>query len=564
MTTTEHQHPGADEAASAWVIPPAAEPAPDPQTSPAGKPGRKGRREVKRAARAEARAADNGTWEWLTGKTPAGLVRSPRRNRIGWYEAYDEPTLTTTRQVVPTMPALVGAGETYSGPPLGIDTETGQLVGSDPYTLYDLDVIQSGNVLILGDVGTAKSSTVKCHYAASMLAQDRRVCVFDRKLQLHLTDGQTVDVDSHGEYGRVATLAEKAGLTVARLVFSADGNGARINLLDPKITRAGKQGNQVGQDDLLRMVAEVAHGRKLDTREVHCLTIAHQIATGSAAAEQRVAILSDVVEALFTLDSRAIPHEHLAELGVVDEKAVLRWALDLGISLSRYLDASSNPSGVDGDLSGLIDGHTQAMGGDPVNMECDLLIVDTSELPENSTELMLVMAIMATYVAAVWGRQARQSITVVEEGYAADLPMVGEVFKSLAKRNRGLGNLLVMVMHHLIDVAADSPMRALVNEVGIVHVFRQQTEEHARDVITTWSLPVSVEDLTSLPKGAHLLIEGTDRRRRPLRRIYRLRTALDEWLTYTDDVMSSGPPPADPFAEPTPGELGAAIALEES
>ena len=100
-------------------------------------------------------------------------------------------------------------------------------------------------------------------------------------------------------------------------------------------------------------------------------------------------------------------------------------------------------------------------------------MVDTSSLQDGSVALMLVVAIMTSFISSVWSMSARQSVVVVEEGYSADFPAVASIFRSLAKRGRGVGVSLVLVLHHLSDIDTDSHLAALFRESGILHLFRQ-------------------------------------------------------------------------------------------
>ncbi|MGJ3510165.1 hypothetical protein [Enemella sp. A6] len=487
------------------------------------------------------------------GPTPRQLRRRGLLDRLGWYETRDDDAvLTSSRQVGPTMPALVGGGDRdYCGPIIGMDDETGQAIGSDPFSLYRLGMLESVNVLIVGDVGVGKSTLVKHHYGMNQLATGARLCCFDRKFQKRSTTGR--DVAGDGEYGRLAEVARRSGLTVTQVVFSRTG-GARINLLDPQISAQSSDGDDqtVGQDQLLAMVAEMAHG-PLETLERHCLNAAHRKALITAAAEGRVPVLGDVVEALYTLDESAIPHENLAQAGIVDTTDLLSWALKLAIDLERFITT---------DLSGFIDGETQGADGQPLDLSAsDFLLVDTSGLVEGSHELAIVMAIMTTFVSSVWAADPRPSIVVLEEGYSADLPTVGAVFYGLAKRGRGIGMSLILVIHHLADIPDSSKLRALVNEAGIVHVFRQHVASHATESVVAFNLPIDTGDLSRLPKGTHVLKEGTVR---PVRRITHTRTELSRWVTWTDDALaggSAGPP--NPFTQPDTTATGFVAAEEE-
>ncbi|OYN89546.1 ATP-binding protein [Parenemella sanctibonifatiensis] len=483
---------------------------------------------------------DRGTWRDLTGPRPRGLRRWKLLDRLGWYEPPHEYVLTTsTRQVVPLVPAVVAAYQReFLGRPLGLDDVTGQLVTSDPFQLYAAGLATSVNVLIAGDVGTAKSTLCKDHYVTGQLDLGRRVCTFDRKRQHR--HGET----SMGEYGRAAEVARTAGYTVAEMSFTNEANGARVNILDPAIlTKTDRGSGLVGQDRLLRLAAELARG-PLSSKERWVLKVAHRVALRNAAEQGRVPILSDVIEALFTITrDDASPHERLVEAELVTDETVLEWGMTLAMDLSQS------------DLLQLFDGETCDADGQPLNLDADLLVIDTSDLGEGSAQQVMLMAVMTTFVASVWATDERASLVIIEEGYSADLPTAGQVLRSLSKRGRGLGLGLVFVVHHLSDIPPDSPLRALIKEIGVIHIFRQQTEEDATDVLRTFGLPVSAEELMRLQKGTHLLREGSDGKH-PVRHVAHLQTALDRWVTYTDDnLRPGGGPPNSLETEMAPAPL---------
>ena len=62
--------------------------------------------------------ADRGQWEELKGPTLRGLRRNPVLDRLGWYQVLDrDATITSTRQVVATNPALIRSQPPFSGSP---------------------------------------------------------------------------------------------------------------------------------------------------------------------------------------------------------------------------------------------------------------------------------------------------------------------------------------------------------------------------------------------------------------------------------------------------------------
>ena len=264
--------------------------------------------------------------------------RVQRRTRFGRltraYKLNERPLETSTRQGEALNVALVSTNRLLAGPPLGIDVETGTPVTSSPHHLYAQKMITSPNVVILGDVGSAKSSLSKTHYCLRHVAMGMQVAAFDRK-------------DQHGQ-GEYAAAAAAAGGQVVR--FSRT-DGTAINLLDPRISLSSSENEEsarVGQDRLLEMVAQFAHG-ELSSEEHYALRAAHAAAISRAQESGRTATIRDVIATLYEPMSDAIPHPSLERRGLVDEAELTRWGMYLAMDLERF---------VDGDLSGLIDGET--------------------------------------------------------------------------------------------------------------------------------------------------------------------------------------------------------------
>ena len=91
------------------------------------------------------------------------------------------------------------------------------------------------NIIILGTVGSAKSSfTRKVCVIRPVLLNKHRVVVFDKR-----------DQDGAGEYTGVVER-----MVGTHLRFTADGEGARLNLLDPQIIRGTRLiGRLAGRTD---------------------------------------------------------------------------------------------------------------------------------------------------------------------------------------------------------------------------------------------------------------------------------------------------------------------------
>lgn len=484
-----------------------------------------------------------------TGKARAGgwFARDPQRPRgrllrrldVGWYEVAETPILTSTRQAEALNTALVSTHPPVAGAPSGVNVENGQPLTADPHELYNAVPrrVNSANVVILGAVGVGKSEESKKQYTVRPVALGRQVVVFDRK-----------DQQGRGEYGRAASIA--GGLT---LRFSRYG-GTVVNILDPRITTTSDtDGGVVGQDLLLLMVAEHAHG-PLDSKARFALRAAHRTALVRASGQGRVAVLSDVVDALYDPDDNAIPHPAAARIDsrtglpriTVDD--VASWGLTLALDLGRFID---------GDLSGLIDGQTRGENGEELDLSAPLLVIDTSALPEDSPALALVMATMATYLAALWAASpGQQRLLIVEEGYHAGsdrLTSVATILRSLAKRGRGLGLCVVSIFHHISDVPKDSEIMSLIREAGIVQIFKQDKSDDAAMATELFGLPSWVRDqLPLLDTGVNVQKIGSEH---PVI-VKGLRTELEEWFCDTDDAMGGRiRAEAAPFASslPDPG-----------
>lgn len=457
------------------------------------------------------------------------ILRGPTARRwmqfLGWHRTVDRAGITSTSQAVALWPALAATRPRIVGPLMGEDLFTHLPVTHSVQGLYKSGAISSTNVVIAGAIGVAKSSLTKVQYVFRAVSCDHnRAVVFDRKRQ---QDAELLQ----GEYRRVASVTNAESVIVSRDAK----HGTRINILDPMISMTtDDSGGTVGQDYLLTMVAETAKGAPLTVEERYALSKAHAEATSRAAAESRHPILSDVVNALYSPETSAIPGPRnddgqalLQERGVVDVDRVTEWGLSLALALERYL--------TDGDLSGLLDGESRGPDGKPPRLDARLVVIDTSALPEGSTALSLMMAIFATYLTNRWATTSGFKTLILEEAYSAtNLTAVPLVLRELVKRARGVGASVVSVFHHLSDIPHDSPMRSIIQEAQVAHIFGQDQPSDARDLVSTFNLPDAlVETVQNLPKGVHIYVRG----KLPTTIVQGFRTPLEVWFTDTDERM---------------------------
>lgn len=444
---------------------------------------------------------------------------------LGWHRTVDRAGITSTSQAVALWPALAATRPRIVGPLMGEDRLTHFPVTHSVQGLYRSGAISSTNVVIAGAIGLAKSSLTKVQYVFRAVSCDNnRAVVFDRKKQ------QDADL-LLGEYRRVASVTNAESVIVSRDPV----RGTRINILDPMISMTTDEGGgTVGQDYLLTMVAETAKGAALSVEERYALSKAHTAATAHAGAQNRQPILSDVVQALYSPHANAIPGPRnnsgqavLDERGVVGVDRLTEWGLSLALALERYL--------ADGDLSGLLDGESRGPDGKPPRLDARLVVIDTSALPEGSTALSLMMAIFATYLTNRWATTSGFKTLILEEAYSAtNLTAVPLVLRELVKRARGVGASVVSVFHHLSDIPLDSPMRSIIQEAQVAHIFGQDQPDDARDLVNTFNLPDAlVETVQSLPKGVHIYVRG----KLPTTIVQGFRTPLEVWFTDTDEQM---------------------------
>lgn len=447
---------------------------------------------------------------------------------LGWDRPVVSTTLTSTIQAAAIDPLLTCTRMPDFGELYGRDLLTCQPIAGSVQELYDKKVISAPVVAIVGALGTTKSTTTKIQYVLRPLMNGTRVAVFDRKQQRDKSgplDGDALQ----GEYSRAAQVIP--GSEVLRL--NRDRRfGTQINVLDPAISSTTTDA-AVGQDELLRMVAESALERRLSPDEGYALAAAHRAALKRAQEEGRIAILSDVVDRLYAPDLSAIPGPRdledrplLDDRGIVDVARVTEWGLGVALAFERFLQ---------GDLSGIINGQTAGPDGRPINLEAPFLVVDTSALAEGSAGLGLVTAIMSTYLMARWASLPGFKHLILEEAYTHDgLDNVPTILRALTKRCRGVGAAVVSVYHHISDIPENSDMRALLQEADVVHIFRQDKRADAEAVVRMFGLP---EDWTSqvqtLPFGTNVWKRGN----LVPTLAQAFRSPLEVWVTYTDSAM---------------------------
>ncbi len=310
----------------------------------------------------------------------------------------------------------------------------------DPFELYRAGAITSPNAIVVGEIGSAKSSLAK-----TLLY--REVGVFGRRGWV---------IDPKGEY---AGLCELLGATPIRL---EPGGAVRLN---PLSAQASAQARLA----VLLAVCAAALGRALTPEEEAGLREA--LADSSRTCDEPT--LPAVVAALHEPSHDAAQRLHATPQALAEacrEAALALHALCAGA------------------LAGMFDERTS----EGVDLSARLVVLDLSAM-YGEQALGILMACATAALRAVLDAEAgaprRQTILVVDEGWRVFSHLgVGEWLQATWKLSRALGLAGWAIMHRVSDLAAagDSGSREAKLAEGLLAdaqtrvVYRQSADELRR------------------------------------------------------------------------------------
>ena len=424
---------------------------------------------------------------------PLGM---PRRHRVlgwcGWYEPRMAGSWSTTHQAAALNTAITRTVDRVTGVVAGLNAATNEIEVIDQFTQYNAvtdDGITGINVVLLGDIGTGKSSAAKTLFVIRQLITGRQVVIFDKKLQ-----------SGRGEY---CQLAEDIGAPSIRFVLGSS-EGAHINPLDPMISAGGEHDDaepgQVpkGQEALIGAIIEDAMDRALRTEERGAVGCALDAVNREAAGEGRQPVIRDLALRLLNPLPGDLDSLGPQWVGRVEN----RWGRDPGITLLRLADR---------DLRGLIDQPTSPVIRDALQSH-PVVHFDLSALPTHGPALRVVMTVINTWLSNRMVQRSRlfqQTIVVVEEAALVAVGSTGRVFYSDAKLSRGIGKSTVLTYQHPPDPVSDPVSYALVKEASIVMVYRQHNYDDAKRICETYNFPPGSEQtIMTLPQGSCLVKAG--------------------------------------------------------
>lgn len=321
----------------------------------------------------------------------------------------------TSAHVQAAYPFMAEGGLGGRGTYIGRDASGGSFV-FDAFVLYASGVLTNPNMLVIGEVGSRKSSLVK-----TLIWRD---AVFGRQAWV---------IDPKREYDQ---LAHALGVQPIRL---APGGRVRLNPLDAP---AG----QAAQLSLLRAVTAAALERPLTPEEEAALNEALRDATTRAGAAGGEVVLPDVVGALLR------PTEPMAAALATTTGGLRDGTREAALALRRLCE---------GDLAGMFDAPTTV----EVDLTAPLVVLDLSAL-RDSTSLGILMACATAWLQArIDERRQRTATTgdgqadaiklVIDEAWRV-LGHVGiaEWLQAAFKLSRAWGVQNVIVMHRFSDLTA--------------------------------------------------------------------------------------------------------------
>ena len=368
----------------------------------------------------------------------------------------------TTAHIQAAYPFVAEGGLGGRGAYIGRDAYGGSFV-YDPWELYGRE-LTSPNMLVIGQIGRAKSSLVKTYLW--------RQAVFGRRAWV---------IDPKGEYG---PLADAFGVQSIAL---APGGEVRLNPL----TRSA------GWTEQLRLLQAVTAGalrRPLAPEEEAGLREALR-AVGQG---EREPTLPLVVEALLR------PSTDAADRLATTAGDLARATRQAALGLQRLCE---------GDLRGMFDGPTTA----GLDLDARLVCLDLSAVYDSSA-LGILMTCAVAWLRAMVDEQRSRSDgdklhVVVDEAWRIFSNLgIGEWLQDSFKHSRAYGIQNVVVMHRLSDLRAAGSegsrearlAEGLLADTETRVIYAQPTDELERTRELLGLTETEVELLPTLRRGEAL------------------------------------------------------------
>jgi hypothetical protein len=419
--------------------------------------GKEGREELRRARLAaqkpsgqrQGHSTDDGFPKPAFG--PYGKAR--RNNLLSSFRPGRQPFNETAFSTAVAYPFLSGTSLGHEGAYIGDDEFGGGAFVFDPWELYRQRVITGMSMIVLGAVGTGKSTCVKSIVSRLVLLGRKAVILADRK----------------GEWDAVAAFL--AGSTIK----VGPGEDARINPLDEGIRPLNSPDGSAMTDakwamivrarrlNVLITVGSILMNRPIEAAEHTAMSMALDKAVAAREAAQ-------------TPEAPTLP-EFTAQLAAISKDANVSGSTQSAADtlLHAYRRCS------EGDLAGMFDGPTTAVF-DP---NAPIITVNTKALVGASPEARKVAyACTGSWAESmITNDNAGRRLCVYEEGWdsisdEASLNRMVEAWK--LARDFGIFNILIVHKLGDLDIAGDAgssmaaKARSLLGDTEIKVVYRQE------------------------------------------------------------------------------------------
>src|SRR6266702_6023106 len=402
----------------------------------------------------------------------------------------------TTAHLQAAYPFISEGGLGSEGVYIGRDVFGGSFC-YDCVTLYGRE-ITGPNMLVIGQIGYAKSSLVKTYLWRQML--------FGRTAWV---------IDPKGEYNQLAAFC---GTEPIRF---RSGGSLRLNPLDPMI-------GGDAQLALLRSIAGVMLGRNLRPEEDACLERAHHEAVVEANNRHAQPTIPQVVNRLLE-PSDATAHELRTSIGRLAEDG-----RQLALALRRM--------GA-GDLRGMFDGPTSR----DLDLSGRLVVFNLREVKDEARPIL--MACTAAWLQGSWARNdGVRRIVVLDEAWVVLRHLaIARWLRESWKLARQYGVQNIAVMHRLSDLTAagDAGSEQVQLAKGLLEgsetrvIYRQSPGEveQARELLGLTQ--TECDQIPSLERGEALWRVG----RRSFIVQHRIDQVIEREIVDTDANMDGRPPP---------------------
>lgn len=414
---------------------------------------------------------------------------------------------TTTATASGLYPAVGAPSSDPRGVIIGREIFSGKAYIYDPFILYDPSArerLPSGHALVLGKSGFGKSSLEKCYVLRQLRFRDRSFCVLDAQGE-----------DGVGEWD---SIARALGVAPIRLVYGGeDGEGVRLNPLDPRIPSQH-------QFKILCSMVEIIGG-PLSSQSEFALSVAHAAAQGRAAAEARVAVLSDIHDALTTPEPAMLGRR---EVGVGD---MVEW----GQPASLAMDQLCSPKR---DLAGLFNGPTSH----GIDLDARLIVFDLTQLPREGEAMPLLMSVIGPWLRYAWikpGDSIKRTLIVEEAWHILSHRPVARLFEELVRYGRRLGLSFWAILHHLGDLMVDeAPEAAAILKLTATRVLYHMDKAEA-DItadylqLPDWAREALVDGASRCSPGRAVWQVGNR-----MHLVEHIRSATESELTNTNRKMT--------------------------